>query len=219
MPQAPFKAVFFDLDGTLVDTAPEAAEALNRTLSGFDVAPVEGRDVRSWFGRGARPFLGEALKHLRTDHDLPAEAELWPRFRDHYRDTSGEFGVLYPAVKETLYRLRCAHVKTALITNKDAFFAKRVLESQGISEFFDYRIFGDTFPSRKPDPAGMTKCLQQWGLAPHEALLVGDSEIDATTGRNAGTSVWLVSYGYTRGCSVTNTGADRVIHSLADILV
>lgn len=218
MQPAAFKAVFFDLDGTLVDTAPEASEALNRTLAKYGVPAVKSEDVRSWFGRGARALLGEAIENLGQGCDLPPEPELWAEFGGHYRDTSGEMSEAYPAVRETIESLREAGVKTALITNKDEMMAVRVVDSHGITELFDAHIYGDTFPTRKPDPGGIVRNLEAWGIDPADALLVGDSEIDAATGRNAGTQVWLASYGYMRGGSVYEADADRVIDSLSELV-
>ncbi len=217
MTSSPFKAVFFDLDGTLVDTAPEAAEALNRTLARHGVAAVQPEDVRSWFGRGMMALLDEALDALANGCQLPPLAELQKEFSGHYRDLSGQMSDLYPAVRETLQALRDRGVKCVLITNKEKLCAQRVIDSHGLTALFDVRVYGDTYPTRKPDPGGICLHLEHWGIAPEQALLVGDSEIDAATGRNAGTRVWLASYGYMRGGSVYEADADRVIDSLDEL--
>ncbi len=215
--QPKYEAVFFDLDGTLVDTAPEAAEALNRTLSRHGVPKVQPDDVRSWFGRGMMALLGEALDALAGGCTLPPLPELQQEFSDHYRDLSGQMSTPYPAVAETLTALRNGGVKCVLITNKEKLCALRVIDSHGLTELFDVHIYGDTYATRKPDPGGVTLNLAHWGIAPQNALLVGDSEIDAATGRNAGTQVWLASYGYMRGGSVYDADADRVIDSLDEL--
>lgn len=212
-----FKAVLFDLDGTLVDTAPEAAEALNRTLSPHGVAPVQPDAVRHWFGRGMLALLDEALAALAGGCVLPPRETLQQEFAHHYRELSGQLSTLYPAAQEVLRVLQQRGVHCALLTNKEQGCARRVIDAHGLAGLFDVYIFGDTYPRRKPDPQGVNACLQRWSLAPEQALFVGDSEIDAATARNAGISVWLASYGYMRGGAVQDAGADRVFDSLEEL--
>ncbi len=214
-----FQAVLFDLDGTLVDTAAEAAEALNRTLSPHGVAAVQPEAVRHWFGRGMMALLDEALEALAGGCALPPRATLQQEFSRHYRELSGQLSTLYPAAREMLLFLRDCGVRCALLTNKEQICAQRVTDAHRLTTLFDLHVYGDSYPRRKPDPQGINACLQRWSIAPEAALLVGDSEIDLATGRNAGVSVWLASYGYMRGGSVHEAGADRVIDSLEALRV
>ncbi|MEN8720175.1 MAG: HAD hydrolase-like protein [Oceanococcaceae bacterium] len=218
MTAGPFRIVFFDLDGTLVDTAPEAAEALNRTLQRHGVPAVQPEQVRRWFGHGMIALLREALETVAAGIELPPREVVQAEFAAHYRDTSGQRSVLYPAVPSTLAALGERGIRRVLITNKEEVCAARVIDSHGIAGLFDAHVFGDTFRARKPDPGGVIHYLDAWSIPARAAVLVGDSEVDLATGRNAGTAVWLASYGYMRGGDVAAAGADRVVDRIDALL-
>jgi phosphoglycolate phosphatase len=125
---------------------------------------------------------------------------------------------LYPGVLETLGALRAQRCHLAVVTNKEGRHTDTVLRALGLSSAFDMVISGDTLPTKKPNPSGVQHCLQRWGVAPEQALFVGDSSIDAQTARNAGVAVFLMTYGYNMGADVRDSQPDRVLDHFGQVL-
>jgi phosphoglycolate phosphatase len=210
------RCVLFDLDGTLVDTAPEIADAVNDTLRRLKRPPVPEALVRSWIGEGSRVLLSRALAHA----GLP-EAQLkqvWGDFQHDYLERCGTRSQVYPRVPETLKRLAMMGVPMALLTNKESAFAHRVLVRHGLSEFFDLMVTGDTLPVRKPDPAVVRHALSALGVDAETALLVGDSATDIRTARAAGVAVWAVGYGYASEPLQGDLAPDRLVKRFDEII-
>lgn len=212
----PFDLVLFDLDGTLIETAPEIADAVNDTLARFQLPAVSQQQVDDWIGHGTRELLIQALAFT---GNTPAETV---RHADSFRLIEAEFSVFYarrcgtrsrlfPHVRETLQALRASGVKLAVVTNKEGRYTETVLRSHDLLPLFDRIISGDTLPVKKPDPAGIHDCMQRFGVARERTLFVGDSSIDVATARNAGVTVWALPYGYNMGQPIEACGADRVI--------
>ncbi|WP_374640683.1 phosphoglycolate phosphatase [Hydrogenophaga sp.] len=212
----PFDLVLFDLDGTLIETAPEIADAVNDTLARFQLPAVSQQQVNDWIGHGTRELLIQALAFT---GNTPAETV---RHADSFRLIEAEFSVFYarrcgtrsrlfPHVRETLHALRASGVKLAVVTNKEGRYTETVLRSHDLLPLFERIISGDTLPVKKPDPAGIHDCMQRFGVARERTLFVGDSSIDVATARNAGVTVWALPYGYNMGQPIEACGADRVI--------
>jgi len=217
------KAYFFDLDGTLVETAPEIADAVNDTLRYFDWPQVSQQQVNDWIGHGTKELLIQALasvtqttvEAVRSGPDLKQSLPIFDRY---YQARCGTRSHLYPQVREVLAALRARGCKLAVVTNKEGRYTDTVLRVHGLHEAFDVVVSGDSFPVKKPDPTSVLDCLTRWGLDPSSALFVGDSSIDAATARNAGVSVWLLPYGYNMGESVHACAPDRVIDDFSALL-
>jgi phosphoglycolate phosphatase len=218
-----WKAVLFDLDGTLVETAPEIADAVNDTLRHFHLPEVSQTQVDGWIGHGTRELLilalahlkGQSLQTVREGEDL---RQALPVFDGHYQNRCGTRSQLYPHVSETLIALRNKACRLAVVTNKEARYTQEVLRAHALQDHFDAVISGDTYPTKKPNPAAVQTLLSQWQLTPQDALFVGDSSIDAATARNAGMTIWLLSYGYNMGQPVEACQPDRVIHDISELL-
>ena len=192
--------VLFDLDGTLVDTAPEIADAINATLRRLGRGAVPAAQVRDWIGQGTRETLRKALEHAAVPgSDGAALDAAWPGFELDYGETCGTCSALYPGVRPGLERLRAQGRRLALVTNKEGAFAHRVLARHELCAHFDVVVAGDSLPVRKPDPAVVRHVIQTLGVDPRETLLVGDSAADVELARRAGIAVWAVRYGYHRG--------------------
>jgi len=211
-----FDIVFFDLDGTLVETAPEIADAVNDTLRAFGRPPVSQTQVNDWIGHGTRELLVQALAF--TDRctgeavrGSAAFAGIEQAFTGHYRARCGTRSRLYPRVADTLQRLRDRGTRLVVLTNKEARYTGTVLDAHGIAPLFDRVVCGDTLPVKKPDPLGITDTLRRFDLGPGRALMVGDSIIDVETARRAGLAVWAVPYGYNMGQPIDAAQPDRVI--------
>lgn len=214
--QYPYDLILFDLDGTLIETAPEIADAVNDTLTGLGHPAVSQQDVNDWIGHGTRELLIKALAQiLDTTTQQVREAEAFPaieaEFGKHYQRRCGTRSHLYPHVRETLQALRAAGVKLVVMTNKEGRYTQTVLDAHQLAPLFDHVISGDTLPVKKPNPAGIADCLQRFGVVPERALFVGDSSIDVATARNGGITVWALPYGYNMGEPIESCHPDRVI--------
>ena len=218
-----FDLVMFDLDGTLVETAPEICDAVNDTLHHFDLPAVTQAQVADWIGHGTRELLIQALSHsgqrsataVRASESL---GRIAAEFDSHYQRRWGTRSVLYPQVRESLAALRARGVKLAVVTNKEGRFTTTVLNAHQLLPLLDCVVSGDTLPTKKPDPAGIRQCLAAFGVPPTRALFVGDSSIDVATARNAGVPVWALPYGYNMGQPITACGPDRVIEDCSLLL-
>lgn len=211
-----FGLVMFDLDGTLVETAPEIQDAVNDTLQRLGFAPVLLDEVERWIGHGTKQLLVKALA-LRCGVDtaevLRSEllAAALTAFRADYARRCGTRSRPYPGVPEALTALRERGVACVVVTNKERDFTEVVLRRHGLDGLLDRVVCGDTLPTRKPDPAGVLHCLRDFGVAARDALFVGDSSIDVQTARNAGVRVWAVTYGYNMGSPIAEWRPDRLI--------
>jgi phosphoglycolate phosphatase len=207
----PYDLILFDLDGTLIETAPEIADAVNDTLAGLGLPAVSQQEVNDWIKALAR-LRGLTPQQVRDAEAFPAiEAE----FGQHYQRRCGTRSHLYPHVRETLQALRAAGVKLVVMTNKEGRYTQTVLDAHQMTPLFDHVISGDTLPVKKPNPAGIADCLERFGVAPARALFVGDSSIDVATARNGGIAVWALPYGYNMGEPIESCHPDRVIPDLS----
>ena len=188
------RCVMFDLDGTLVDTAPEIADAVNDSLRRLGRPAASEEQVRGWIGHGAREMLGKALTAAGVGA-TSANAQ-WESFRHDYLERCGTRSRVYPGVVPMLERLRAAGTNLALLTNKESAFAHRVLVKHDLNAYFDAIVAGDTLPVKKPHPDTIRHLLEAFGAEPGQALLIGDSAVDVRTARAAGVEVWLVRHGY-----------------------
>jgi phosphoglycolate phosphatase len=218
-----FELVLFDLDGTLIETAPEIADAVNDTLRELALPEVELSRVRDWIGHGTGELLVQALAHVgqRSADALrlaPEFAAAKQCFDGHYRQRCGTRSHLYPQVREVLNALRQAGLKLALVTNKEQRYTRAVLDAHQLAPLFDRVISGDSFPLKKPDPVGVLSCLEQFAVLPGRALFVGDSCIDVATARAAGVTVWALPYGYNMGKPIQDCGPDRVIEDFSALM-
>ncbi len=213
----------FDLDGTLIETAPEIADAVNDTLRRFDLPEVTQQQVNDWIGHGTRELLIQALAHAsRTEVAVMRASDclalIATEFDRHYQNRCGTRSQLYPQVREVLTALRERGVKLAVVTNKEGRYTTTVLDAHQLMPLFDRVVSGDTLPTKKPDPAGIHSCLVQFGVQSHRALFVGDSSIDVATARNAGVVVWALPYGYNMGQPIEACNPDRVITDCSALL-
>lgn len=210
--------VVFDLDGTLIDTATEITEAVNRTLADFTDRSVAESDVRRWIGHGTGWLMQQAWADQIGEPDKADWPQVMSRFVAHYHDTAGTMSRPYPFVLETLAMLRSLGIGRAILTNKESRFTERVLQAHGMTDIFDMVISGDSLPTKKPDPAGLFHCLQQLNVAESACLFVGDSEIDVVTGRAAAVACWAVPYGYNHGRPIAEAGPDRLIDDIRPVV-
>lgn len=213
-------AILFDLDGTLVDTAPDLHQTLNFVLARLGRPAIPLESVRAMVGDGVRTLLerslaatGGPIEAARFDQ---AMADYFAHYEAHLADLSRPF----PAVPETLARLKASGKRLAVCTNKSHGFSVSLLRQLGLDGHFGAVLGGDSLPVRKPDAGHLLGTLAAIGREPPQAVMIGDSRYDVAAARNAGMPVIAVSFGYT----VTpprELGADLVIDhfdELADAL-
>lgn len=210
--------VMFDLDGTLVDSVPDLAAAVDAALLQLGRRPVGVARVREWVGDGApvlvRRALAGQLDHSGVDDALAGQA--LALFMEAYAG-GHPLTTVYPGVEATLDWLRAHRVPLAVVTNKPERFVAPLLEEKGLGRF-DWMVGGDTLPQRKPDPAGLLHVMQLAGAAPDRSLLVGDSRSDVRAARAAGVPVVALRYGYNHGRPIEEEQPDLVLDDLRELL-
>jgi phosphoglycolate phosphatase len=211
------RAAALDLDGTLLDTLPDIAEAANRMLDDLGRARADLATVRDYIGDGIPRLTKRLLTQAREGEPDPALFErALPLFQQHYRDTFTATSRPFPGVVEGLQRMRGAGLRLACVTNKAMAFSAPLLEATGLARYLDLVIGGDSLPSKKPDPGPLLHVAGRFSVAPAGLLVIGDSDNDSCAGRAAGCPVILVSYGYTGGRDVRELDADAIVNDLVE---
>jgi phosphoglycolate phosphatase len=214
------RGVLIDLDGTLMDTAPDLAAAANRMRADFGLAPLPLARIAAFVGKGAEVLVHRAL----TDSfDGRVGADDFARgrtsFYAHYHAENGVQAVVFDGVPAALQRLRGAGLKLACVTNKPKEFTGPLLERMRIALWFDAVVAGDEVAEKKPHPALLLEACQRLGLAPMQVLMIGDSVNDAQAARAAGCGCVLVETGYNEGEGVAGLagapGLDAIVATLA----
>ena len=210
------KALVFDLDGTLVDTAPDLTLVLNWLLLREGRQKVDELSVRHMVGRGARNLI---LKGMSATGDVPDEDELSRLTRDfiaYYGEHIADSSLPFAGVTETLDHFRARGVVMGVCTNKPEGLSRQLLDALNLSQYFRAVLGGDSLAVKKPDPLHLLKTLEAMKNLPHEAVMVGDSISDVQAARNAGVAIVGVSFGYTE-TPIRELNPDIVIDQFADL--
>jgi phosphoglycolate phosphatase len=208
--------IAFDLDGTLVDTAPDLVGALNAILAQETLPPLPFADVRLMVGRGARALLERGFAAAGAPLDAERAPPLVQRFIDHYLTRIADESAPFPGVVEVLTELKAAGAKLVVCTNKLTNLSVALLDAVELTPFFDAVIGADSAPAAKPDGRHVAAAIAAVGGDPSRAVMVGDSINDALGAKNAGVPSVMVSFGYTED-PVETLGGDLVIHSFLDV--
>lgn len=206
----PDRAVIFDLDGTLVDTAPDLMRATNHVLAGLGRRAISMDEVRSFVGHGARALL---TRGLTATGGLPENYDVEPdyqRFVTFYASNIADGSVPFPGVVRLLERLKSEGFGLGVCTNKLEGLSVQLLDALDLSRHFGSVVGPDTLGVAKPDPRPFREAVSRLGLVAPRAIMVGDSETDVLTARNAGVPVIGVPFGYTPQ-PVAEFGPDRMI--------
>lgn len=192
------RSVTFDLDGTLVDTLDDLAEACQAMLAELGQPSRQREEIRRFVGKGVAVLVERCLTH-----EVPPVPEALAAgvavFRRHYAEVNGRYARIYPGVREGLQLFRDAGLKMAVVTNKPEGFSTVLLEGTGLSGFFDAVVGGDTTAHQKPHPEPILAACRRLGSRPQENVHIGDSRIDIECARAAGCPVLCVPYGYNEG--------------------
>jgi phosphoglycolate phosphatase len=213
------RLVMFDLDGTLVDSVPDLAAAVDRMLVQLGRPPAGVERVREWVGNGARVLVRRALAggidHTEvSDADTERALEL---FNEAYAG-SHALSTVYPGVTATLKWLKKQGVELALITNKPERFVAPLLDEMKLGRYFRWIVGGDTLPQQKPDPAALLFVMRLAGVEPEHALFIGDSRNDVLAARAASVPCVALSYGYNHGRPIAEENPARVLDDLRQLL-
>jgi phosphoglycolate phosphatase len=185
------RALIFDLDGTLIDSKQDLIHSVNAMLRELKREELAAETISGYIGHGAPQLVARALGEGCTEEERQRALQFFLGYYElHKMDTTRA----YPGVAETLEQL--AGVPMAILTNKPVRISVRILDTMGLSKYFRAIYGGNSFETKKPDPLGARKILRELRVEPGEALLVGDSEVDVQTARNAGTLAAAVNYGF-----------------------
>lgn len=212
-----FDGVVFDLDGTLVDTAPDIIAYLNEMLVELGRPGLDSDTVRPMIGDGVRSLM---IRGLDASGGVPDDLDidaLFERYLQRYTDNPVRQSRPYDGVIGTLDTLKAAGIKMGVCTNKPQRPTDRLLARLGLDRYFCVVMGGDALPIKKPDPGHLLGVLERLNVNPARAALVGDSATDLKTARAAGTPCVLVSFGYT-AAPAKDLGADHVIDHFADLI-
>jgi phosphoglycolate phosphatase len=213
------KLIMFDLDGTLIDSVPDLAAAVDKTLAQLGHPPAGIERVRNWIGNGVRVLVRRALAND-MDHSAVDEESTETAlaiFMEAYSD-SHSLTAVYPGVRETLKWLQKNGVEMALITNKPERFVAPLLDELKLGRFFRWIVGGDTLPQQKPDPAALFFVMKMAGVPGSQSLFVGDSRNDVLAAKAAGIACVALSYGYNHGRPIAEESPSLVIDDLRKLI-
>ncbi|WP_127470066.1 phosphoglycolate phosphatase [Thiomicrorhabdus aquaedulcis] len=210
--------VLFDLDGTLVDSVPDLAYCVDEMMAQLDM-PVRGEDaVRNWVGNGVQRLVERALVNAvegMPDADLMAKA--YPIFLELYKHNTSQRSCVYDGVVEGIEWLIANDYRVACVTNKAEAFTIPLLKDKGLHDYFEVIVSGDTCAEKKPSPMPLLHAAQQLGVAPENALMVGDSKSDVLAARAAGFHIFCMPYGYNHGEDIRNYHPDVIMESMVEL--
>ncbi|HEY9032617.1 MAG TPA: phosphoglycolate phosphatase [Pseudomonadales bacterium] len=215
-------AILFDLDGTLIDSVPELARALDAALTGGGLPAAGINNTRLWVGNGARVLVQRALAHaLQLPQDAVPAALLedsLQRFLAAYSHNQSSPHDLYDGVADTLQQLAQLPIRLAIVTNKPIRFVPSILENCGIAGHFGLLLGGDSLAEKKPHPAPLLHAVNTLGASTANSLMVGDSANDILAANAAGMRSVCVSWGYNHGDNPLQLPASAHIHHISELL-
>jgi phosphoglycolate phosphatase len=211
----PIAAIVIDLDGTLLHTAPDLAEAANRMLADLGLPPVSEKVLKSYIGNGVAQLIKRTLTgEMVGEPDPELFSRARPLFEKNYAEVLSLHSRPFPDVVEGLQAMQQAGYRLACITNKAERFTVPLLKDTDLYDYFELVLSGDTLAKMKPDPLPLLHACEFFGVTPGEMLLIGDSQNDTEAARAAGCHVFCVPYGYNHGNHVSLLDQDAVVDSL-----
>ena len=217
------KAVMLDLDGTLINSAPEIASAINLMLADLNRPVLPAKQVESYIGEGAAVLIKRCLNsqldisRLNDEPDAALFAQAEKLFFAHYANNVID-SKPYDGVVEGLQALRNKGLKLACVTNKPEKFTLPLLQKSGLAEFFEIVVSGDSLPKKKPDPMQLQHICAKLEVHIFEAMLVGDSETDIAAAHAAGCFIVTVPYGYNQGRPINEATVDAMVADLTELV-
>ncbi len=209
--------VLIDLDGTLIDSVPDLAYCVDETMKQMGL-PVRGEAaVRNWVGNGVQRLTERAL--INSVEGMP-EQELmdkaYPIFLELYKENTSQRSCVYKGVVEGVEWLKANGYRVACVTNKAEAFTVPLLKDKGLYDYFEVIVSGDTCEKKKPDPMPLLHAADLLGVAPENALMIGDSRSDVKAARAAGFHIFCMTYGYNHGEDIRDYNPDVVMDSFTE---
>jgi phosphoglycolate phosphatase len=187
------RALIFDLDGTLIDSKRDLIHSVNAMLGEMGRVQLDEETISGYIGHGAPLLVSRALGSNAREDDLRRALQFFlAYYEEHKLDTT----CAYPGVADSLAELSRKKVPMAVLTNKPVKISVRILEALGLAAYFRVIYGGNSFESKKPDPRGANTIVSEFGASPRETMLIGDSEVDVQTARNARMIAVAVNYGF-----------------------
>src|SRR6266446_5393381 len=206
------RALIFDLDGTLIDSKRDLIFSVNAMLLEMGREQLHVDTISGYIGHDAPQLVGQALGNGATEAERERALKY---FLAYYEDHKMDSTCAYPGVPEALAHL--AAFPMAILTNKPVRISVRILKALGLAKYFRAVYGGNSFETKKPDPLGAQAILREFGATPAEAIMIGDSEVDVQTARNAGTFAATVNYGFGAHDRATHP-ADIYLDRLTDLV-
>ena len=208
----------FDLDGTLVDSAPDISLALNSALMDSSLPAISEQMVRSYIGEGSKRLVHRAItKKYEGVADKNQHDQVSKIFLNNYADNLFVKSKIYPKVKETLCELKNHKIYLGCVTNKPHEFAISLLKAADLIKYFAIIIGGDSLPKKKPDPEPIIYAIKKLGTRKENTTMIGDSITDLTAAKNAGVQSICVSYGYSGDVDLSTQNPDKIINSMEEL--
>jgi len=205
--------LIFDLDGTLIDSRLDLANAVNATRSHMGMPPLANERVYSYVGNGAPVLIRRALGDQATESEVEEALEF---FLEYYREHVLDYTILYPGVREALDLLRNSGKKMAVLTNKPVRMSRTIVEGLGVKEHFFQVYGGNSFDFKKPNPIGIEMLMQEAGISRERTVMIGDSSVDVHTARNAKVLSCCVTYGF-QPESLEDPKPDAIFDHMEDV--
>ena len=215
MASTAYRAVLFDLDGTLLETVPDLARSAERMLAELRLPSLGEAAVATFVGRGIAVLVERCLKASGRQPDAAQLDAARAIFERCYAEESGVRSRPYPGVEEGLRRLADAGLAMGIVTNKAARFTDDLVRRMGWEGRFGVVVSGDTLSVRKPDPGPVLHACKALGVIPAQTLMIGDSVHDVEAAHAAGCAAWCVPYGYNEGQPVEALPCERLVPDLA----
>jgi len=216
-----YDLICFDLDGTLVDTAGEIAEAVNLALEAYGIARRPVPEIVLLIGNGTADLVRRLRERLVQEQPALAGRVPWPELLTTlgrcYAQTTGSQARPYAGCVPALADLHAAGLRLACVTNKEIHHARAVLRRTELEAFFDLTVGGDSLPEKKPHASVLRHVARVLGAPLDRCAHVGDSLTDVQAARNAGVAAWAVPYGYNAGRPISDAQPDRIFENLGDV--
>ena len=213
--------ILFDLDGTLIDSAPDLALAVNHTLKILNLCAFDESVIRSWVGNGAQTLVKRALSG-KSEIDANIDEALFAKaldvFLNFYKDNLCVKTITYPNVVSTIAALKTRGYRLVIVTNKPYDFIEPILKGLNLDGVFELSLGGDSLSSRKPDPQPLLYACEKLNVSVEKTIMIGDSKNDILAAKAAGMDSIGVSYGYNYGEDIGIYEPDAVVDDFGDIL-